>query len=830
MLKGLKVGDWVKVTISKVDYHGKIVRYDDINQKFTINFFDPAKGKYRTVLKSVGDCLPGGIGCEWTRRRERNFNLLKDQDAGLLPLATMVGDSNWDKAIAALAVTDEVGLDIETFGYEDSRDALHPLTGDIRFIQVYVPKVDLCLIWDLGEILDRNSALQNKNGFYDWDLLPGGKILKSVLTNPLVSKYIHNAAFEGLWFSHCFNIDLFNIVDSMLLSQIYWAGLSRGMQAIGIDSPNSLKWVAFRLNLGVPDKQDQLWDYGFAVGDRQFNYGATDAKLCYLAGKELFKRGRGLNMELPMCAELLAIPAFSDMRYKGIPIRSKVLYQYLETYTEVYSRLCSEWEAEFPGISPSSGKQSSEAILERYDVDIMTISKTTGLQTPSIAYDVLSPYFESYPILRTLASINSVVKGIEYLTRIQETMRANFMGMPSCFGDFRQLAAPASMGRSGCGGKDRYIQLQTPPKGTTEWRNLGLPRLRSVFGVPDKGDLEFFYDLIGEQIPDHLLQDEYVFGSYDLSGSHGYIAGWCSQEPKIQEALDSGVKIHYYTSQGILQLDGINLSPLEIKTIHKEDPSHVHYNRICEVYEFAKTAFYTSLNGGGGTRLQSSFQDSDPPQFIPLETCNALMKGTKQAYPTMFQYMYSLPAQAAMENHMIPVWFSATGDPIYWGYYQGYEANKKGWIVPPGATDKPRWVGQNKGKYSGNLPGSIRMYGSLRSPDNARYFLQREPDKKGRYVCLLGDSTAFVWQSMERTGIKKAAGIIKEKFAANPEWGAWLPSFLHDELIFVCKKEYQLEVATLFCDTILACMRELVPYFPTEVKDPLSIVGKFWKK
>jgi 3'-5' exonuclease len=809
-----QINDYVYFPFKKEHLHGKICSFSEKTQKFSIEFFDNAAGKYRKVAKAGKDLTLGSIDIEYQGRSQRNSNALATQDQELEEWVILQDDPRFEGYLPAVATALEVGLDIETLGYDASMGALHPLYGDIRLIQVYLPEYGVCLVWDLGQILKdglfRSGDLQNQKGFYDLSLIPGGTALVGMLSNPNCKKYIHNASFELLWFHHCFGITLFNVIDSMILSQMFWAGMHRGLMSVGMTNSNSLKWLAFRLNMPLPDKQDQLWDYGFAVGNRQLNYGALDAKLTYKCGLELFRRMDLIGMVQCRDAEMRAIPSFAQMSYLGFPVNVDKVNGFVQQYQACVDRLKREWDDEFPGVSPTSGKQAAIAILERYDVNLTVVSKTTDKETDSIAYDVLAPYFEKYEILRTLASIGSISKGLKYLQSIQETMRPNAYGVISVYGQFKQLASPGSMGRSGCGGKAPWLQLQTPPKGGSIARTQGLPKLRSVFEVPDG------YSMI----------------SFDLSGSHAQIARYMSQDPKLLEALARNIKVHYFTSQGILSAQGIDLQPREIMKI-KDDLSHSLYEKICETYEFSKTVFYSSLNGGGATRIQGEFAGQDPPIFLPLETCQLLCEGNKQAYKTMFQFMYSLPVEAAKKNHIIPVWFDGD-EPVYWGYYGGLKANKESatLIRPPGIPDhvKPKYVGQNKGKYSGYLPGSVRMYGELRSPDGGRYFLQKEPDKKGNYQCLLGDASSFTWQRLEKSPLCIALGELTEIFYDNPAWGAWVPSMLHDEIMVVFKSEYAEVIAPLVCDTVVKSMRIFIKDFTSEITDPMKTVKKSWSK
>jgi DNA polymerase I-like protein with 3'-5' exonuclease and polymerase domains len=740
-----------------------------------------------------------------SRLRANDYQL---EQIGAIPLdsrVVRVGSPEFQGAIAELKTCKEFGFDIETYGTEKQDHALHPWTGEIRLLQAYLPESDRVIVWDLGAIPDRLYELTTYpggtghfEGKYDSTLTPGLDVLLSKLSCDSTKVFIHNAAFEGIWINQKFGVEILNVVDTMLLSQVFWAGMVPGMQSVGMDNPNGLKWLCFRLGLGKPEKEDQKWDYGYAVGNRQLNYGANDARLTYKAGQILLTRGKRLGLQNAMQAELDAIPGFAQMRYLGMPVDNLKLEETIALYQGVINDLKSQWDEEYPEINPSSTKQSGGALTERLDVDLMRISPRTGELALSTAYDALSPYFERYPITRILADIGSLETSLKYLLTLKENVRKNVKGMDAVYGGFVQLAT-SGCGRSGCKGTDGWTQLQNPPKLKSPHKALGLTPVRDVFAPPPG------YKLI----------------ALDLSGCHGQIARYMSQEPKLIEANELGLKFHYYTSQGILELQGIKLTPSQIMAI-KKDSSHELHNLIDETYEFSKKAFYTWLNGGGGGSLQGSFLDADPPQFVERAVCDQLMKGTRSAYGTLRNFMYNLPKVANEKAHVIPVYLDDSGELVHWGKLD---------TPTPGLTEK--FVGSDYGKYCGRLPGTIRIYGELRSLDGGRYFVQKYPNnfQDGKLMPELGDCTAFTWQRTEKTGICNAIAKITKHFRLNNNWDAWIACLLHDELVIIVREEYAKESAWYCFNTLTECMREWIKDYSNETKDPyLENVHDRWKK
>jgi 3'-5' exonuclease len=222
-----------------------------------------------------------------------------------------------------LAKASELGFDIETLGIAKQNDALVPELGRIRLIQAYLPDVDKCIVWDLG-------TLENPRRLED---LLGLDILRKKLASKKCRKFIHNASFESAWIAEHFRIPIMNVVDSMILSQLYWAGLIRGFNKIGVANPNSLEQVTLRLFGIKPDKTNQGYDYVMPLGNSQYNYAATDAKLTYYAGIKLLDMCLTEGMQKVVEAEMMAIPAFAQMNYKGVPVNPEKLKELLEIYT-----------------------------------------------------------------------------------------------------------------------------------------------------------------------------------------------------------------------------------------------------------------------------------------------------------------------------------------------------------------------------------------------------------------------------------------------------------------------------------------------------------------
>src|SRR5215208_5946820 len=90
------------------------------------------------------------------------------------------------------------GLDIETYKPETGEGELDPAKGRVRLVQIRDGK---------------------KGWVYDADLVDPSPALRA-LTAPVA----HNATFEYDWISRHFGIDLTNLHDTMIMSQVFYTG------------------------------------------------------------------------------------------------------------------------------------------------------------------------------------------------------------------------------------------------------------------------------------------------------------------------------------------------------------------------------------------------------------------------------------------------------------------------------------------------------------------------------------------------------------------------------------------------------------------------------
>lgn len=332
--------------------------------------------------------------------QRQNFTQPREE-LELLPLVEFPNAEN----LKALAAATEIGFDIETFGTLKQDDAFYPEKGEIRLLQVYLPSIDKCIVWDSGDLKNNKPLLE----------LPGIDILKKRLSSQKCKVYIHSADFESKWIANKLRIPINNVVDSMILSQIYWAGLARGFNSCGISKPNSLEQVALRVLNVKPDKSNQTYDYALPLGNSQYNYAALDAKLTYQCGVKLLEMCYAEGLQRVVDADLSAIPAFAMMNYRGIPVDKQMLLELRESYQKAADEVIKPWMDLFPGTNPGSWTQVAKNLKEKWGIEPMGVDKKTG--EPKICTDnpTLTPYALQHKEIDQLLFYRSLTKDVEYI-------------------------------------------------------------------------------------------------------------------------------------------------------------------------------------------------------------------------------------------------------------------------------------------------------------------------------------------------------------------------------------------------------------------------------
>jgi DNA polymerase I-like protein with 3'-5' exonuclease and polymerase domains len=677
------------------------------------------------------------------KERRESF-VYVDDGVELLPWVEFPNAEN----LAELAKATEIGFDIETFGIEKQADAFEPHLGKIRLMQIYLPKIDKCIIWDL----------------YQVENVVGMDLIKKKLASKKCKVYIHRAAFESKWVAEHLGIPIYNVVDSLILSQLYWAGLDRGFNKLGIRFPNSLEQVCLRLFQIQLDKSNQEYDYFLPLGNSQYNYSAIDAKMTYLAGTKLLEMCYAEGMHKTVEAELMAVPAFAQMNYKGVPVNVDKLKELLVIYKDAADKTIQPWLETFPGSNPGSPMQVLECLKSKWGIEPKATDPKTREIKPCTDNATLTPYALENPIIECLLFWRSLLKDCQYLRQYIEAAMV-VRGFTVLRGNYSQNADQCT-GRSSSSSPN----LQNVPTPTVKRNALGLPPVRTAFEAPPG----------------------YKFILVDLAGSHGQIARYLAQDPKLIEANESGIKLHFYTVQGILAMRGVNADVSELAKA-KKDKSHPLAKYVSELYDPAKTVFYGGLNLNGAVTLQNSFLKK-ADMLVPLETCKLYIDGGKKAYAgvTAFQYEIARIGNSMREEKTFEV-FTSTG-----------------------------WQ---------KVGAMTKVYGTSRSIDGARIFIEKKPNKfkNNKFEAPISDLVSYQWMRPEGTIMKKSLRLVVDFLVENKIDG-WLSQFCHDEAMCCVKEEHAYVVAEFMINKITEVFRELIPDYQPESFNPKDYIISNWSE
>lgn len=694
-------------------------------------------------------------------------------------------DPEFAQYLDVLAETTEFSLDIETYGTVPGK-AFEPEEGEIRLIQVYLKEIEKCLIWDLGRPKERKvEVLPNQQYDLTTAKCKGLDILVKKCESLDTIVNIQNAAFEGKWFYYKFGILIFNIWDSMICSQVIWAGTYFQMSAL-FPKPHSLASIAKRVELGVLDKENQTYDYALPLHNEQYNYAATDVRILPQIKEKLLEiveeidnkhlefyqnkidkkiklsRYEQLISKVKLLrvvnAEMLAIPAFISMRYWGFPVNKMLAIAMRNEYFVVSNQLKEEIETELK-CSATSNVQILVAIQAK-GFNPQAYDKKTKSMKSSANEEALETIADNLPIAKKILVFRSVNNRLDRLEEIIDcTHRHPVSGLDIITGSFSQNAAKAT-GRTSCQQVENLgTNLQNIPKHTPDLKALGLRNIREIFQVPtntskfpifdkDKGEwnLSKFKD---------FGDDERALLIADFSSSHAQISAYIAGAAKFFEARDTGIKLHFYTTAKIFALQGKEFTPKFLKDV-KKDKKHPLYDEVDQTYDAAKTAYFSNLNGSGPSTLQSGLKQNGMHKEV--EECKLFLDAINDEFKEIHAFKYETNKQANSKN----VTF------CYDGEYLGKQ---------------------------------FKYFGELRTIDGGRYLLQKMPSKykEGKtWEVKYADAIAIQWLRPEATIIKGAIGLlVKDLYFKYPEWQARLIALVHDEMEIDVLKKYSKECSEL---------------------------------
>lgn len=662
--------------------------------------------------------------------------------------------------LAKLSNAKSIGFDIETYAdlRIDGGSGLIPHKGCIRLLQAYLPTESECIVWDLGNYVNPSDPA----------LYLGLEVLLERLQSKDCKIYIHNADFESRWMLEKYNTPIVNVVDSMLLSQIYYAGLDKAMRHAGIDKPHSLGALTSRLFPGYKvDKELQVYDYFLAIDQSHLNYGSTDAKLTWGCGVVLEQMCDDVGLGNVVEAEMSAIPAFSSMNHYGLPVCLKKVDKLIADYSKACDDLELEFLKYFPGVNYKSPLQVKKALVAAYG-DGLTETSYEKLWEFIIQAD---DGVNTEPI-KTLTILRKAKKNLEYLISYKEkAIERN--GRTVVLPNYRQMA-PRGTGRSA----SSKPNCQNIPNLDGKLKAVGyLESLRSCFRV----------------------DGDYTLIVVDVAASHAVLAESLSGDAVMNSATKNNIKIHYLTLQGILDYMGIHLTVDEIKKAHKDD-KHEHHELVSKFYSLSKTAFYSQLNLASPKTLQTTnLKRGDI--LLSYEDAKTQVQATRFKYKGLMDFIFGVILSAKLnitrlEN--VPV-YNTEGQLIQLKSKRG-----NGYFVPITAVD-----------------GRRLFVECLRKGDDVD-----KDNVDTKYSPSMTDAISFQWLAPEATMMKRALARIWWYIKEN-QLDARLFEMTHDEIGLMCHKDIAVELGTVVHEIIKNEVKYFAPnYEPSDFSN--KSIGMSW--
>lgn len=550
-----------------------------------------------------------------------------EPEVELLPNIITPHDEEWPDAVAEWLEAKYFCIDTETCPQPQYLDhlefALNPWKGLVRLVQIGLPSEKVMVV-DFGksqkEERDKNHKFLKSIGFFE--------ILSERMFDRDVIKVGQNLKFDLLYFYVHYRIFARNIRDTMIMSQLYWAGL---------EQKHSLAEICQRLGIPI-DKTEQKSDWSWDLSNSQINYACTDVIAPIKAYKQLGRLIQQDPYSDSLAGSVLAacesIPAFVEMEAFGVPVDVELLEENLKAYQDAADDVIKPFLDKFPGINPNSPTQVLECIQKEWNITPEAKDQKTGQMRPSASADALAQYWD-IPELKALSLYGTLQTQIGYMQGVKDCIAdyPNGKYLPYAKGIYFVEGAKG-FGRSTCKSKDeigkpkklvrKAVNLLNPPSTIPAElsKRYKLPPFRRFFR-PKEGQA-------------------FIVG--DLSQAHARIACEASQDPVLLKVYLEGADNHCITAERIAKTQGLDWDANQIKKWAKKEVTHENHPKAKSLRELSKIGYYTFLNAGGDKSIKDSCDTQGFP--IELETASTINKELKNVYSVLAKFMRQINDEA----------------------------------------------------------------------------------------------------------------------------------------------------------------------------------------
>lgn len=734
---------------------------------------------------------------------QTSFLSLLEPAVPLDPAVVLLGDPRWEETVDELARAPYHSLDLEFFDERDEvappgfpaapkvpgkaggkKRRVDPWRTTIRLIQVGLPSGRV-LVADLGGIRDDRAERAAKHArFLD--------VLGRVMYDRQKLTIGHHLKGDALLLRVWFGFKVRAARCTMLLSQIYWAGV-RGYR-------HGLAAACKRLGRHV-DKRLQSSDWRGYLSNTQINYAARDTLDAVFLYRELGRRVRDEGLLNSANAEMAALPAFVECEYHGMPVDPVMLDTHIAIWERARAEVIRPFLERYPGVDPGKGEKVAVALSKDRCYDGHKFYSEgaptkTGKRriSPKVGEEVLVKW-DALPWIVALMEWRSIGTQEQYLKGVREKLRAWRVR-----GEYAQIAGGEDrgggdkegrgMGRSSCSKPN----LQNSGNLQPAHRALGCRHTRESFRPMNAEMAARLRARVAELDRDENLPPGVITtidrAQYrralldlaeqcerrpramivaDLSQAHARIATQASRDATLLAAYNAGADVHCITASALVQKRGRpwSASDVNAKRKDKHDPDHPEAKQARDT---AKPVFYGSLNLQGPATLQRTAETAPEPVKMTIDEAAEARDAWRTAYAGLYSYQRRVIREAnardvVIDGHHYAVNYALTGRRLH--------------------------LLKEPDKYSKTEPLPCKDCGK----------------DHGRLTCKGTDCVASVWMMTEADAIKRAMGLILDAFDAHPEWEAVFCNMAHDEVDVECAEAYAVDVATCVQQIFHDCMR-----------------------
>ena len=730
------------------------------------------------------------------------------------------------KSLEVLEVAKAISIDLET-------TALSYRDGQIRLIQVYLPKINTVIYVDL---FLKNLVTKNDQQV-ELDTKFVGLLLRKIADKSVIKVY-HNALFDIGWIWHHYQVMSVNNFDTMIASQIIKAGQFFGYQKAFRATPNSLAFLILEFDFNHDkDVDHKIWKQIEDLPAESIKYAVRDAYYTFIIGKS-YKEYLSSVCPLVLAAEMSVIPAFVFMNWVGLPVNYSYLQEVLNRYEkktlEIENELCNKIQITKKGsqiwfdnyysgdrslpkkysnpstydqeLADTEFKPGSSQSVGRWLCDFVPVesllkkdNKTgkTSIRTDKATLFLLGTIFDR-PELRLLTQYRSI-KGATSKFR---SYLASYIPERGSIATSYTILARQGSGRSSSGKKKskeesiKYHNGQNFSKHLPSHYENKLPATRSIV-QPRSG---------------------YVLAEFDAAASHLQIARYLSQDPSLIESNNLGIKVHYYTLSSILaQSDKMTVTPEEARELieGKNIKNQGHYKTL---YKFSKTVIYSFLNYSGAATLQNQFFNQEVQ--ISLRDCEMFLEACANRFSVLRDFQNSTFKR--VQNTLRPYYVKDK----YIGHFAKNDNHLDGAITYHQAKIKQSAFDRFVESIGDSTDGDELLEYDATGDYS---FIQSLKKSNGDLYLKISDVIAALWLRPEATMMKFALGLIFD-YQLESGYDFRLLNYSHDSYLLEINKNCIESVAQYAFDSLNQQYQKLITDYKPEGCWQDCLLGDYWEK